>query len=158
VRRVAALFWRRRISGTPKRRAGGVTLRTTQGGRDEVLLVSSRKNPQLWIVPAGTVERGETLADAALREVCEEAGLCCDIERLLGTFHDPKSLAATSLYLMSVRTDRGRWEDQARGRQRRWWPLHDDDLLKSVKPRDHPALRQLQRERRGDQHRVCSSS
>ena len=40
-----------------------------------VLLVSSKKEPGHWIFPKGHVERGETAAEAALRETEEEAGV-----------------------------------------------------------------------------------
>jgi len=40
-----------------------------------VLLVSSKKEPGNWIFPKGHVERGESAAEAALRETEEEAGV-----------------------------------------------------------------------------------
>jgi len=40
----------------------------------ELLLCRSR-NGKAWVPPGGTVERGETLQSAALREAAEEAGL-----------------------------------------------------------------------------------
>mmetsp|Transcript_3224 Transcript_3224/g.10659 ORF Transcript_3224/g.10659 Transcript_3224/m.10659 type:complete len:166 (-) Transcript_3224:308-805(-) len=121
----------RRYSGRPKRRAGGLVVRGS-----EVLLVSSRKDPRLWILPSGTVEAGETSADAALREVEEEAGLRCHIERKVGVYHDRQSLASTSVYLMTVVHDSGHWED---GRLRKWWPAKD--AMDHLKPRDRPPLR-----------------
>ena len=44
-----------------------------------VLLVSSKKEPGHWIFPKGHVERGETAAEAALRETEEEAGVEGDL-------------------------------------------------------------------------------
>lgn len=41
-----------------------------------VLLV--RKSNSRWALPGGTVERGETHADAALRELAEETGLSAE--------------------------------------------------------------------------------
>ena len=66
--RAAQRFWRLRVTRRYKVRAGGVVARG-----DEVLLISSRKTPGAWILPAGTAERGETLRETALREVREEA-------------------------------------------------------------------------------------
>lgn len=42
---------------------------------DEFLLVEERDHGGGWYVPAGGVERGESLHEAALREVREESGL-----------------------------------------------------------------------------------
>ena len=57
--------------------AGGIVFRVDGPGTGDisVLLVSSKKEPGYWILPKGHVERGETLADAALRETLEEAGV-----------------------------------------------------------------------------------
>ena len=53
--------------------AGGVIYRVTDG-RAYVLLIRDRY--QHWGFPKGHLEGGETAADAALREVEEETGLC----------------------------------------------------------------------------------
>lgn len=42
---------------------------------DKFLLVHERKHGQLWYLPAGRVELGETFQIAAVRETAEEAGL-----------------------------------------------------------------------------------
>lgn len=62
--------------------AGGVVYRH-QNGRLEVALCG-RSGPRTWNLPKGTPDPGESIAQTALREVCEETGLEVDIEEPLG--------------------------------------------------------------------------
>jgi 8-oxo-dGTP diphosphatase len=49
--------------------------RRTPGGRTELLVFDHRDYPDAGTqVPAGTVEEGESIEDALVREVCEETG------------------------------------------------------------------------------------
>lgn len=52
----------------------------------QVLLVTSSRRPELWIVPGGGVEPDEEPAVTAVREVLEEAGVVGTLGRCLGTF------------------------------------------------------------------------
>ena len=45
---------------------------------------SGRKYEQQWYLPAGRVEKGETLLDAAMRNTVEEAGISVIIKGILG--------------------------------------------------------------------------
>jgi 8-oxo-dGTP diphosphatase len=44
-----------------------------------------------FALPAGKLERGETLQEAAIRECREETGLEVGLERLLGLYHCPRT-------------------------------------------------------------------
>lgn len=52
----------------------------------QVLLVTSSRRPELWIVPGGGVEPDEESSLTATREVLEEAGVTGELGRCLGIF------------------------------------------------------------------------
>jgi mutator protein MutT len=56
--------------------------------RDRVVLVKRGHAPLQgeWSVPGGVLEVGETLRQAAVREVLEETGLCVEVGELLGVY------------------------------------------------------------------------
>lgn len=55
------------------------------------LLITALANENLYILPQGHVEKGESAEAAAIREAEEEAGIICDIKESLGFFiHDKK--------------------------------------------------------------------
>src|SRR5579864_3946715 len=55
---------------------------------DRVILVKRGHPPLLgeWSIPGGMLEVGETLRQAAVREVLEETGLCVEVGELLGVY------------------------------------------------------------------------
>lgn len=53
------------------------------------LVVRERKHGQLWYLPAGRVEPGETIVEAAERETLEESGVPVTVEGLLRVEHSP---------------------------------------------------------------------
>lgn len=55
------------------------------------LLVRERKHGQLWYLPAGRVEPGETFVQAAQRETLEEAGIPITLEGVLRMEHSPQA-------------------------------------------------------------------
>jgi 8-oxo-dGTP pyrophosphatase MutT (NUDIX family) len=63
------------------RAAGGIVLRTAEG-RCEVVVVHRPKYDD-WSLPKGKLEPGESDEQAAVREVEEETGMRCELEREL---------------------------------------------------------------------------
>uniref|UniRef100_A0A182S826 Nudix hydrolase domain-containing protein n=1 Tax=Anopheles maculatus TaxID=74869 RepID=A0A182S826_9DIPT len=67
-----------------RRRAACICVRSE--AEAEVLLVTSSRRPELWIVPGGGVEPEEEASLTATREVLEEAGVMGQLGRCLGVF------------------------------------------------------------------------
>jgi 8-oxo-dGTP pyrophosphatase MutT (NUDIX family) len=67
----------------PIRQAGAITVRDTPKGF-EVLLVRAKRDPRQWIFPKGHQEKGETLAETAVRELKEEGGVVGDAVKSVG--------------------------------------------------------------------------
>lgn len=55
------------------------------------ILLQKRRDVALWGIPSGHVEPGETVKEAAVREVLEETNLHVEIERLIGVYSEPAS-------------------------------------------------------------------
>ena len=64
---------------------------------DTILLVKQSYGNQYWSLPGGVVEFGESVDQAAVREVKEETGLDIRVKRVVGLYSKPdqKSLAIT---------------------------------------------------------------
>jgi 8-oxo-dGTP pyrophosphatase MutT (NUDIX family) len=62
--------------------AGGVAWRRDEAGVE--ILLCYRKDDNLWALPKGTPEPGETLEETALREVREETGVEVESEGIVG--------------------------------------------------------------------------
>lgn len=54
------------------------------------LLLQRRSDNGEWGLPGGSVEIGESVTEAILREVQEETGLLVDVVRLVGVYSDPR--------------------------------------------------------------------
>ena len=98
--------------------AGGLVVRRA-GDVHELLIVSSRRDPSMWVLPKGHIEPGETAAQAALREVREEAGVDGDLVAPLGdvTFDQYGREARVSFFLIRYRED---VPSNGEGRRIRW--------------------------------------
>jgi 8-oxo-dGTP pyrophosphatase MutT (NUDIX family) len=81
------------------RAAGGLVCRRNEDGAAEILLVH-RPAYDDWSFPKGKLEPGETEEDAAAREVEEETGLRCRLDRELTTtrYRDARGRSKTVRY------------------------------------------------------------
>jgi 8-oxo-dGTP pyrophosphatase MutT (NUDIX family) len=81
------------------RAAGGVVCRQSDAGFLEIALVH-RPAYDDWAFPKGKLGAGETEEDAALREVEEETGLRCRLDREVGItrYHDSRGRSKTVRY------------------------------------------------------------
>uniref|UniRef100_A0A8C8SVF1 diphosphoinositol-polyphosphate diphosphatase n=1 Tax=Pelusios castaneus TaxID=367368 RepID=A0A8C8SVF1_9SAUR len=92
-----------------KKRAACLCFRSER--EDEVLLVSSSRYPDQWIVPGGGMEPEEEPGGAAVREVYEEN-------------QDRKH--RTYVYVLTVTEILEDWEDSVNiGRKREWFKVED---------------------------------
>jgi 8-oxo-dGTP pyrophosphatase MutT (NUDIX family) len=118
--------------------------------RAELLLLESPRRPGWWEPVNGAVDNGETLLEAALREVREEAGPDLQV-RPLGVVHastfayDVRIQRMISVvYLMAHEGGAAVPGDDMRGSRVRWATLDaiESDGLRLVPPLDQTWLRQ----------------
>ena len=100
---------------------------------DRVVLVK-RGHPPLageWSIPGGVVEAGETLREAAVREVLEETGLRVEVGALLGVYDrivrdaDERTLYHYVLIDFLCRRIAGEPQGAADAAEARWFTRHE---------------------------------
>lgn len=128
-----------------RRRAACICVRSD--AETEVLLVTSSRRPDKWIVPGGGVEPEEEPSVTATREVLEEAGVIGKLGRSLGIFENREHKHRTEVYVMTVTEELEEWEDSRTiGRKRQWFTI--DEALEQLalhKPVQRHYLQQLKR-------------
>ncbi|KAJ8715866.1 hypothetical protein PYW08_013151 [Mythimna loreyi] len=128
-----------------RRRAACICVRSD--AETEVLLVTSSRRPDNWIVPGGGVEPEEEPSVTAMREVLEEAGVIGKLGRCLGVFENREHKHRTEVYVMTVTQELAEWEDsRLMGRKRQWFSI--DDALAQLalhKPIQRHYIQQLRR-------------
>ncbi|KAG8231312.1 hypothetical protein J437_LFUL006968 [Ladona fulva] len=112
----------------------------------QVLLVSSSRKPEHWIVPGGGVEPEEEPSVTASREVLEEAGVRGKLGRCLGVFENKERKHRTEVFVLAVSDELPEWEDSRTmgklisyncsiGRKRKWFTIEEAlEQLKQHKP------------------------
>jgi 8-oxo-dGTP pyrophosphatase MutT (NUDIX family) len=100
--------------------AGGVVVRG-RGDELRVLLVTAKRQPSQWVFPKGHIEPDETVEDAAIREVEEEAGVVASVVGPIGTleFRNARGPVRTQFFLMSFISETTARE----GRRRGWFTI-----------------------------------
>ena len=94
--------------------AGAIAVRG-HGPDTDVLIVRATKTPGEWIFPKGHIEPGESAAEAAIRELREEAGVVGEIIRPVGvsTFTSGSEEVEVRYFLVRHLADAVRTEDRA---------------------------------------------
>ncbi len=86
------------------RAAGGIVHRHASNSHVEIACIYREARGD-WTFPKGKLDQGETFEQAALREVAEETGMDCHIERFVGTTnytHRKGKPKIVAYYLMGV--------------------------------------------------------
>lgn len=79
----------------------GVNIAIIDG--DQVLL-TQREDFEVWCLPGGGVDPGESVAQAAVREALEETGLEVQLTRLVGVYSRPKIEQGAHTVLFAAHT------------------------------------------------------
>ncbi|KAK3089354.1 hypothetical protein FSP39_002971 [Pinctada imbricata] len=115
--------------------------------KQEILLVTSSKDREKWVVPGGGVEPLEDVHITAEREAFEEAGVRGKLGRYLGLFENKEKKHRTSLYVFFVHDELDDWEDKkVMGRTRKWFPIAEAKEHLSHKPVQVSYLELLEKE------------
>jgi 8-oxo-dGTP pyrophosphatase MutT (NUDIX family) len=73
-----------------KRRAGALVLRPNGSEGPKLLVVTSKVDPNFWLLPQGKLEPGESPEQAAQRETFEESGVEVEIGQPLGFYFNQR--------------------------------------------------------------------
>lgn len=79
----------------------------------ERILLTKRKDFEVWCLPGGHVDAGESVAHAAIRETIEETGVEVRLDRLVGIYSIPEARSWVNLVvLFTAKPIRGALEAQ----------------------------------------------
>lgn len=74
----------------------GVNVAVIEQGR---ILLIQREDFEVWAMPGGDIEHGETLVNAAVREVKEETGIDVEITGFVGLYALPEWYSSVALFV-----------------------------------------------------------
>jgi 8-oxo-dGTP pyrophosphatase MutT (NUDIX family) len=111
------------------RAAGGLVRRRHEDGTDEILIVH-RPRYDDWSFPKGKLEPGESEEEGAIREVEEETGLQCRLDREVATtqYRDARGRQKTVRYWLMTPVG-GRLEAANEVDEARFVPLDEAPAL-----------------------------
>jgi 8-oxo-dGTP pyrophosphatase MutT (NUDIX family) len=126
--------------------AGAIVFRM-EDDRPLVLLVRSKKNPEIWVFPKGHIDAGESAEATAARETWEEAGVEGDLGDAVGApleFESNGESVSVQYFVLIARRE----EPSPEGRDKRW--LSIDEALATLaydtsREKLHEAVERLQR-------------
>ncbi len=109
---------------SPKEKAGVVVYQRHKGSEPHLLIISARKFKNQWVFPVGSVEKGETLDEAARRECAEESGYVVTIEKKLTSImvQSKHRVKRFTFFLSTVAGQMDQWETD---RRIKWLPASE---------------------------------
>ncbi len=114
--------------GRVQLQCGVLPFSITEDGEVRVMLVTTRRSRR-WVIPKGWPMRNRTVADSAVREAYEEAGLLGSVvgDEPVGCYRYEKRRSArraeifeVSVFLFAVERQLAKWPEKAQ-RQTRWF-------------------------------------
>ena len=108
------------------------------------ILLEHRVDNDLWALPGGTHDFGESIEQTVVREIKEETGLDVEVTGLVGIYSDPRHIIAYTdgevrqQFTLSFRTRLlgGELQADSESHELRWVAQHDLDGLTI-----HPSMR-----------------
>lgn len=124
-------------TGPHHRQAAAIPLVRSPSGDVRICLIR-RRDSDVWGIPKGFIDPGDTALEAAVTEAYEEAGVTGQvIGQTLGTYTYRKrgTTLVVAVFLMEVLAEEATWPEM-RWRQRRWCTLEEAMSLLN----GHPVL------------------